>query len=160
LWKLAEQASKKVKVVLSGEGADELFGGYVRYIPNWLNYRASKEYPSYSQVFPYIQDPGWLEFNGNMRDLLRMGDRMSSAWGLENRCPFLDRRIIEFAFSLPIEVKYNMFHGKQILRSILKKRKPDYEFQEKHGLFCDVNEWIGIKDKFSKDNYIKWQNSL
>ena len=39
LYKLAEKASKKVKVIISGEGADELFGGYVRYLPIAFKFR-------------------------------------------------------------------------------------------------------------------------
>src|SRR3990167_9267645 len=112
LWKLAEQASKKVKVVLSGEGADELFGGYIRYMPDALYEQARNIFPSYWKMFPVKQNLNywcWKEFHGNLRQLLRMGDRMSSAFGIENRCPFLDRRIIEFAFSIPPELKIRGF---------------------------------------------------
>ena len=42
LWKLAETARKKVKVVVSGEGADELFGGYIRYLPVSQEWGAKK----------------------------------------------------------------------------------------------------------------------
>ena len=40
---LVEQ-KKKVKVVISGEGADELFGGYVRYLPISINYQLNKKF--------------------------------------------------------------------------------------------------------------------
>lgn len=166
LWKLAEECrSRGVKVVLSGEGADELFGGYVRYVPNALNYEAQKKFPSYKGMFPYEGDLGWRDFNDKMRGLLRMGDRMASAHGVENRCPFLDRRIIEFAFSLPPELKACGFDTKIILRRILKKRLPSYKEVEKHGLYCSVNKWMGVEDKLSKAEYIKrqvqvWQKYL
>lgn len=163
LWRLAEEASKKVKVVLSGEGADELFGGYVRYLRPQFNYEASKIFPSYKGLFQpakNVNESGWDEFNGNLRELLRMGDRMTSAFGLENRCPFLDRRIIEFAFSLPHNLKIKGFDTKILLKRLLLKRFPFYKDNEKHGLFCSVNEWIGEKDKFDKKKYLNLQKSL
>ena len=160
LWKLAENASKKVKVVLSGEGADELFGGYVRYVSNEFNRLAREEFPSYQEMHPY-KDMMTEEFNGNLRELLRMNDRMSSAFGIESRCPFLDRRIIEFAISLPIEWKIKGFETKVILRRLLEKRKPDYKDIEKKGLFCSVNKWIGAENEgFGKQSYLKLQNEI
>ena len=146
-----------MKVVLSGEGADELFGGYVRYTPNALNYEAQKRFPSYKGMFPYKGDLGWEDFNNKMRGLLRMGDRMASAHGIENRCPFLDRRIIEFAFSLPPELKACGFDTKIILRRILARRKPEYKEIEKVGLYCSVNKWLGVDDKLDKKVYLEKQ---
>lgn len=162
LWSLAKQASKKVKVVISGEGADELFGGYVRYVKPEFNYQAQKKFPSYKMFEPAksVQESCKEEFNGNMQELLRMGDRMSSAFGLENRCPFLDKRIIEFAFSLPNELKINGTETKVILRRILEKRMPNYKDIEKKGLYIPVNKWIGSKELYEKNDYLKWQKTL
>lgn len=162
LWSLAKRASKKVKVVLSGEGADELFGGYIRYVKPEFNYQAQKEFPSYKEMFKpakSVNQSCWEEFNGNMRELLRMGDRMSSAWGLENRCPFLDKRIIEFAFSLPNEMKIKGTETKIILKNILKKRMR-YKDIEKKGLYIPVNKWIGSKELYEKNDYLKFQYGL
>lgn len=163
LWKLAEAASKKVKVVLSGEGADELFGGYIRYLPKHLYHVCKKEFPSYQGMFDpseSVTEAGWKDFNGNMRELLRMGDRMAAAFGIENRCPFLDKRIIEFAFSLQDEFKVRELKTKWILRRILERRNPRYRHIEKRGLFCDVNKWIGSEDGFGKKDYLAMQESI
>lgn len=163
LWKLAEMASREVKVVISGEGADELFGGYVRYVQPEFNYQAQKAFPSYQTMFQSaksVHDAGWEEFNGNMRELLRMGDRMASAFGIENRCPFLDKRIIEFAYSLPSNLKINGLETKVLLRRILERRNPNYKHIEKQGLYCSVNKWLGLNDKLNKDGYLKYQQSI
>ena len=164
LWKLAEQAKAAgVKVILSGEGADELFGGYVRYVKPHFSFLARKEFPSYHGMFPEAEDvtsAGLREFSGNMQELLRMGDRMTSAFGIENRCPVLDKRIIEFAFSLPFNLKIDGLQTKVILQKLLKRRKPDYKFFEKTGLFCPVNSWIGEPDPYRKEKYLKYQEQL
>lgn len=163
LWKLAEQASKKVKVVLSGEGADELFGGYIRYVAPHFNFQAQKKFPSYEKMFFPAEDvhtAGKREFQGNLRELLRMGDRMSSAFGIENRCPFLDRRIINFAFSLPMDWKISGLETKIILRNILKKRNPSYTEVEKHGLYVRVPEFLGEENRFSKLKYKELQEKI
>lgn len=165
LWKLAEQASQAgVKVVLSGEGADELFGGYIRYVLPHFNFMAKKKFPSYKSMFEPAIDVhtnGLKEFNGNMRELLRMGDRMASAFGIENRCPFLDKRLIEFAYSLPYGAKISGLKTKVILQKILSKRNPKYKKIEKRGLYVSVNEWLGNStDKFGKKTYLDYQHEL
>jgi asparagine synthase (glutamine-hydrolysing) len=183
LWKLAEQASKSVKVVLSGEGADEVFGGYVRYLPIAREWQLKKAFPSYTYLFnkfypPFLEgfsritardeniafvrekirpffekfdDPvnamGFADFKLVMPSLLQMGDRMAGAFGIENRCPFLDRRVVEFGFSLPPELKIDGLTSKVLLRKILAKRGVTAPLGlEKKGLTIVFNKWFNRKD--------------
>ena len=88
---LAEMTARHVKVVLTGEGADELFAGY-----------------EYLREF---RDPDRLhdEITRTVEGLhnlnLQRCDRVTMAHGLEARVPFLDREVIEFALRLPPEAK-------------------------------------------------------
>ena len=43
-------------MVISGEGADEIFGGYVRYIPIANQYYTNKTFPSYTPLFKKINN--------------------------------------------------------------------------------------------------------
>lgn len=189
LWKLAEWASREVKVVLSGEGADELFGGYVRYLPIAREWELRKRFPSYSYLlnkyyptyvdgfanitarnqdldlvravlaphFARFEDPisamGFADFKLVMPSLLQMGDRMASAFGIENRCPFLDRRIIEFAYSLPPEMKINGLEQKLMLRGMLERRGLLEPLNmEKKGLSIVFNKWLD-RDDWDRSSY-------
>ena len=88
------------------------------------------------KYFDLFEDPisavGYSDFKLIMPSLLQMGDRMASSFGIENRCPFLDKRIIEFGFNLPYNLKINGFSQKVILRQLgLKYGMKDPLFVEK-----------------------------
>jgi asparagine synthase (glutamine-hydrolysing) len=99
-----------------------------------------------------------------MPSLLQMGDRMSSAFGIENRCPYLDKRIIEFGFSLPPEYKINNLLLKIPLRDLLRKKgilKPLN--MEKKGLIFNFKSWYNendlFREKYFKIIFNKWKNA-
>ncbi|MFB9568322.1 asparagine synthase (glutamine-hydrolyzing) [Saccharopolyspora hordei] len=89
-WFLAELASRHVKAVLTGEGADELFAGYGYY------HRAhADDLPA-----ELVRTIGALHGLN-----LQRCDRVTMAHGLEARVPFLDTDVIAHAMSLPAELK-------------------------------------------------------
>ncbi len=56
---------------------------------------------------------------------LRVGDRMSSAFSIELRCPYLDHRIIEYSFTLPSNCKIRDGETKYLLREAVKGVIPE-----------------------------------
>src|SRR5205085_4881448 len=108
--------------------------------------------------FEMFDDPvnamGFADFKLVMPSLLQMGDRMAGAFGVENRCPFLDRRVIEFGFSLPPQWKISGLNQKVILRRILEKRGMTAPLRdEKKGLTIQFNQWLGRKD-WDRSSYV------
>ncbi len=84
---LAELAAEHVKVVLTGEGADEIFAGY-DYLDRFADPRALHD-----ELRRLI---------GSLHSLnLQRCDRVTMAHGLEARVPFLDRDLIAFGMRLP-----------------------------------------------------------
>ncbi len=71
---------------------------------------------------PLRNDPGlngllWADLHTVLpNDMLHKVDLTSMAHGLEVRTPFLDHRLVSYAFSLPPEVKFSLGNGKRILR--------------------------------------------
>ncbi|MFD1362462.1 asparagine synthase B [Lentibacillus salinarum] len=97
-------AEHGVKVILSGEGADELFSGY-QYL------KGINDTEKLNQELVRI-----LNTMHNIN--LQRGDRMSMAHSVELRVPFLDLEFIEYALKIPAGLKLN---DDQIEKWILRK---------------------------------------
>ena len=71
-------------------------------------------------------------------------DRMSMQHGLEVRCPFLDRRVVEFAFRIPADRKQTFTESKRLLRNLAGQRLPaPLRNLPKRGFTAPIGEWIG-----------------
>ena len=101
--------SMGIKMVLSGEGADEVFGGYL-YFHKAPNARAFHE--------ETIRKIGKLY----LYDCLR-ANKSLAAWGVEGRVPFLDKEFLDVAMRLNPEAK--MAPGKVIEKKILREAFED-----------------------------------
>ena len=76
-------------------------------------------------------------------DVLAKVDRMSMAHGLEVRCPLLDRRVVEFAFRVPVRTKMARLRPKSLLRNLAARRlPPSITSLPKHGFTAPVREWL------------------
>ncbi len=151
-WKLAEAAKKNgIKVVLTGEGGDELFGGYGRYrsarrmffrkdmyrkgilenagvlasVDNSRKWRQGMERATTDAVSPERTRLQQVQAQDIATwlpaDLLGKVDRMLMAHGVEGRVPFLDPEIADFAFLLPDGLKVRRGLGHGLGKWILRK---------------------------------------
>jgi asparagine synthase (glutamine-hydrolysing) len=162
-----EARKENFKVILSGIGADEIFGGYARHlllvawrdflnVPQLQNYQAllqlilgNKVNKTMSEMYESLvvrrkikQTVNYVEkfFNHSDRlvaqmchfdlevtlpPLLMTEDRASSHVGMENRSPFLDHRLVEFAFSLPDSLKISRNDGTYTTKYLLRKAFED-----------------------------------
>jgi len=217
VWFLSKMCRRYVTVALSGEGADELFGGYVTYIADKLveklrwtpaiarraalaalrlwpasNDKISLEYklkrflagsllprdqahlfwngtfnetekrelcrfsnhPSLDKLFetlaPSAADAGgtnrylWLDQLCYLPDdILNKCDRMSMAHSLEVRPAFLDHRIVEFAATLPENLKLRGSTLKHVLRELMRDKLPPAVLaRKKQGFDIPTHDWF------------------
>ncbi|ADC68749.1 asparagine synthase (glutamine-hydrolyzing) [Methanocaldococcus sp. FS406-22] len=103
-----------LKVVLSGQGADELFGGYARHE---RIYREKGEEELKKELLKDVYN--LYKVN------LERDDHCTMANGVELRVPFLDEEVVEIALSIPIEYKMSELR-KRILRDVASQYLPDY----------------------------------
>lgn len=223
-YMVSRLASQHMKVVLGGQGGDEIFGGYTRYliayfeqcikaaidgtshngnfivtyesiIPNlaalrnykpmlrefWreglfdepdtryfqlinrapalryeINWPALREdyspFESFQQIFKadnlrkesYFDSMTHFDFKTLLPALLQVEDRMSMAHGLESRVPFVDHEIVEFAATMPSNIKFKDGRMKHILLQTMQPYLPSsvVERKDKMGFPVPLQEWL------------------
>ncbi|MEN0066597.1 MAG: asparagine synthase B [Myxococcota bacterium] len=131
-----------IKMVLSGEGSDEIFGGYL-YFHKAPNARA-------------FHDETVDKLAGLHRyDCLRANKAMA-AWGVEARVPFLDTAFVDHAMAIPAKHKMVGKRGieKEILREafqgwipdrILWRQKEQFSDGVGYGWIDAIREWADVQ---------------
>lgn len=179
---LSREARKYVKVLLSGEGADEIFGGYLRYL-RLTEKEIDEETLIFSNSLCTKEDVLKLfitenedigergKIAGEIRDespirklgiydvktflphLLLRQDKMGMASNLENRFPFLDPRLVISAMNLPDSEKCVGDKGKIYLKSIARKHLPNSIVDRKKcGFGLPIKDWL--KDENGLGRYL------
>ena len=162
LYLFAKEVRKHATVALSGECADEVFGGYpwftkdydeIEIFPwsNTIGYRKQvlrsdlKELPieDYAKSVcrdsinkldkisgenhddRIIRELSYLNIKYMMITLINRKDRMTMSNSLEGRVPFADKRLVQYTFNFPKEIK--LLHGREkgLLREAVRGLVPD-----------------------------------
>ena len=229
LYFLAQMAREEVTVVLSGEGADEIFAGYEWYadtpamekfkklplslrrgianVAKKLPYfkgqnflvkcaeRPEDYFVGQAKVFPedeadrvlkplcktakaptvrQLTDPVYARVNGQDEvtkkqyldmnlwlpgDILLKADKMCMAHSLELRVPFLDKKVMEFAETIPTDYRIEGHNTKIVMRAAANKTLPDeWANRPKKGFPVPIKFWLReekyyniVKEYFESD---------
>jgi asparagine synthase (glutamine-hydrolysing) len=238
-YMVSRLAAEHMKVVLGGQGGDEIFGGYARYllayfeqcikaaidgtmhngnfvvtyesiIPQLGTLREYKplmqqfwrdglfddldaryfrlvdrapdldgaiEWPVLGEYSPfetfrsifsasnvrkesYFDSMTHFDFKTLLPALLHVEDRVSMAHGLESRVPFVDTEVVEFAATLPADVKFKDGQLKHALKEALRDVLPPQiaERRDKMGFPVPLSEWVNdelrdfVLDCFSSES--------
>ena len=109
-------ADDGIKVVISGQGADELFGGYKRYLESFVNDTLNYDIR--------------MDISNMYHVNLERDDACSMLNSVELRLPFLDKNLVELVLNIPDNKKIVSMHDdmrKSILRKLAFEEGLDYE---------------------------------
>ena len=107
----AETASKLgYPILLAGQGADELFGGYQRYLTEYSRSGAEA-----------VEEKMYHDIENSYRANFQRDNQVCIFHGVELRLPFVDRDIVDFSLRLPLRLKINSAEDrlrKRVLRRV------------------------------------------
>jgi asparagine synthase (glutamine-hydrolysing) len=222
-YMVSKQVGENIKVVLGGQGGDEIFGGYARYlvayfeqcikgaiegslhngnyvvtyesiIPNLETLRQYKPmlrefwasglfgerderywrlvnrantfggilapealdqhetFEEFKSIFwgsnvgkeSYFDSMTHFDFKTLLPALLQVEDRMSMAHGVEARVPFLDHPLVEFAATIPSDIKFKNGELKRLLKTVFSDWLPQAirDRKDKMGFPVPINLWL------------------
>ncbi|MBZ5647587.1 MAG: asparagine synthase (glutamine-hydrolyzing) [Acidobacteriia bacterium] len=142
----------KMAAVLDAADLEEI---YVRFASHWLDPAGIvlgatepatlitdreqwAEVPSFTQQMMFLDSVSYLP-----DDILVKLDRASMAVSLEARVPMLDPNLVEFAWSLPLEMKVERGESKRVLRNLLARYLPRAVFERpKMGFGVPLDGWL------------------
>jgi len=137
--------SMGVKMVLSGEGSDEILGGYLYF------HKAPTNTEHQLECKKRVLDLGYF-------DCLR-ADKSTMGNGLESRVPFLDTKFVNLCINIHKDVKTQNYNGKPIEKYILRKAFDIKDENGKNIYLPDEVLWRQ-KEQFSDSITYRWIDTL
>jgi asparagine synthase (glutamine-hydrolysing) len=108
-WTAQKASEKGYKVMLAGQGADELFGGYLRYVREYMKLGDEKVRKT---MFSDVE----LIYESN----IERDEKIFSFYDVKLRLPFASYQVVEFAMSLPTELKFE--NSRDSLRKLVLRK--------------------------------------
>ncbi len=130
-----------IKMVMTGEGADEIFGGYLYF------HKAPDSKEFHQETVRKLQDL-------YKYDLLR-ANKSTAAWGVEARVPFLDKDFVEYSMSIDPQYKMINAEHKNIEKWVLRTA-----FEDKENPWLPENILWRQKEQFSDGVGYNWIDGL
>jgi asparagine synthase (glutamine-hydrolysing) len=149
-WQNLGNKINKFADVLSVESTSELYGHYVSHWSNPEEIIIHGHEPVTQVTNPEVQLDSIVEqmmvldqLSYLPDDILVKVDRAAMGVSLETRVPFLDHRVIEFAWQLPLSMKIRNNQSKFVLRRMLYKYVPEELIERpKMGFDIPIDHWL------------------
>ena len=148
---LSEKSSKLVDRLHAAADVDDLYRSLVSEWPAQSLVRGSKRLQTVLDTSYWIEGleqmearmMAWDTLTYLPDDILHKVDRAAMAASLESRVPFLDHRVVELAWRLPLTMKIRNGQGKWVLRQLLSRYVPAELIERpKSGFALPMGDWL------------------